>query len=314
MLQAYADNTWKNIQIQHASFRQFCHTFHLQPLPASLTTIQLYCQYLSRKFKSEASIKNYLHGVKILHLWHGHPVDYFHHFSMALLMRGITRNLHHQPRQAHPITLPLLLDMHRHLDLSNPKHVVLWCLLLIAFFMMARKSNLVPDSKFKFDPQKQLTRADIQQHPHMLLITLKWSKTNQFGHRSHQVPLLALPGSPLCPVNAFRHLTRLIPLPHQAPVFVDLHKGTWVPLSYSQYQRRLKTLIAQTGRDPTNYSTHSLRRGGATVAHQAGLTKEHIKLIGDWKSDAVDEYIKIGFSAKLQAAKIMKHYCLLSSV
>lgn len=310
MRHAYADSTWRNLNTQHRSFLQFCTEFHRTPLPASLTTVQLYCQYLSRTFRSVTSISNYLNGVKVLHLWHGLNVDHFNHFSLTLLRRGLARDLHHMPRQSHPIDLDILLDIYQQLDLSCSQDLVMWSLLLLAFFLMARKSNLVPNSKYTFDPQKQLTRADIKLHPKMLLVTLKWSKTNQFGNYLHRVPIMAIPHSPLCPVTAYHRLFSSIILPDSAPVFVAPHKGSWAPMSYSQYQNRLRKVIAATGRNPSYYSTHSLRRGGATFAYKAGLSKEHIKLIGDWKSEAVDQYIKLDMQSKLHAAHAIKTYCV----
>ena len=54
----------------------------------------------------------------------------------------------------------------------------------------------------KFDPKKQLCRSDVVVGNNGLLVTIRWSKTNQFGGRAHVVPLVAIPGSPLCPVGA----------------------------------------------------------------------------------------------------------------
>jgi hypothetical protein len=48
---------------------------------------------------------------------------------------------------------------------------------------MLRKSNLVPNSVSSFKPEKQLNRKNIVYHKeiNILLITIKWSKTIQFG-------------------------------------------------------------------------------------------------------------------------------------
>ena len=61
-----------------------------------------------------------------------------------------------------PITIDILLKIYNHIDLSDVKHAVIWCLFLFAFFfLMARTSNLVPDSVHQFDSSKQLTREEI---------------------------------------------------------------------------------------------------------------------------------------------------------
>lgn len=54
----------------------------------------------------------------------------------------------------------------------------------------------------------------------------------------------------------------------------------------------LKTCIAELGLDPSNYSTHSLRKAGATIAANENIPKDFIQAHGGWKSDAVNIYIK----------------------
>jgi len=41
-----------------------------------------------------------------------------------------------------------------------------------------------------------------------------------------------------------------------------------------------------------HFSSHSLRIGGASALTFAGYTKEQIMAIGDWRSDAIDRYLK----------------------
>ena len=45
------------------------------------------------------------------------------------------------------------------------------------------------------------------------------------------------------------------------------------------------------GVDPSQFSGHSFRRGGATFAHRMGVSPLLIKLMGDWSSDAYMSYI-----------------------
>ena len=52
---------------------------------------------------------------------------------------------------------------------------VVWYL---CFFLMARKSNVVPVSVTDFDPDKQLLRQDIVVFEGVLVVLIKWSKTN----------------------------------------------------------------------------------------------------------------------------------------
>ena len=60
------------------------------------------------------------------------------------------------------------------------------------------------------------------------------------------------------------------------------------------------------GRVSDAYGTHSLRRGGATFAASIGVPRHVIQAIGDWRSDAVDEYIKVPLASRVQAAELMR--------
>ena len=50
------------------------------------------------------------------------------------------------------------------------------------------------------------------------------------------------------------------------------------------------------------YGFHSLRSGAATDAHRQGVTEEEIKLHGNWKSDAVQVYMRPAMEARLRTS------------
>ena len=113
----YAKGTTKNIKCQWLSFITFCISFKLQYIPAKVHTICLYAQYLSTKFVSVQSISNYIHGVKLLHLYVGVSSPQTNDFSINLTLKGITRRLNHTPRQAAPITPHMLIQFRAHMDI-----------------------------------------------------------------------------------------------------------------------------------------------------------------------------------------------------
>ena len=53
------------------------------------------------------------------------------------------------------------------------------------------------------------------------------------------------------------------------------------------------------GLDPSNYSGHSFRRGGASFAFEIGLTLTEVKERGDWRSNAVHGYIVLSDKQKI---------------
>ena len=180
---AFAAGTWQNLGTHWRSFIIFCLHFKLQYWPASLDTICSYSQFLSRSFQSMTSVRNYLHGVKLLHYFAGFDFPFSDSFELKLLLRGLHRLHPHCPKQAVAISPKILLKIHRFVNMQNPLHVACWSAFLFAFLLMFRKSNLVPSSWEKFDFKKQLSRADILVCDTGLLVNITWSKTNQYGQK-----------------------------------------------------------------------------------------------------------------------------------
>jgi hypothetical protein len=100
----------------------------------------------------------------------------------------------------------MLSDMFKHFDMSSLIDATVWCLCLHAFYLMFRKSFLVPDTVATFDSKKQLCRKNFtfdEKHNVSVMITIQWSKTIQFGERTLVILLVSIPDSPLCPFQAY---------------------------------------------------------------------------------------------------------------
>lgn len=283
----------------------FCFYFDVAPIPVTFKTINCYAQFLSRSFKSTDSIRNYINGVKIMHFYLDLPFPPLDNFEFKLLMAGISRVKQHCPRQARPITPDLLKEMLKFLDLDNCTDIVYWCLFLFAFFLMSRKSNLVPDSVDSFDCKRQLTRGKVFMHERVAIVVFEWTKTIQCGERILKIPLVKIDDSILCPVTAYNRMCRMIPAPEESPAFVIKRNASLKTVTYKQFQSKLKRIISLTGRDPRLYSTHSFRRGGASFAFQARVPSELIQLHGDWASDAYKLYLNFTMQEKISVAESM---------
>jgi len=85
-----------------------------------------------------------------------------------------------------------------------------------------------------------------------------------------------------------------------SPLF-ELPNGE--PISRRSLMNFISPLLRLTGLEPTNYSGHSFRIGGATSASMAGLTDYEIQLMGRWSSDCYKRYIRSPLSIFLRAAK-----------
>ena len=162
---AFAESTYKNKKTQLESYFMFCIYFELIPVPSTVYVLTLYEQFLSRSFKSVDSIKNYISSIKYLHLLLDLEYPQFEAFHLRLVLRGLCRIKAHCQKQALPM--------------NSAYDATIWCLFLHAFFLMFRKSNLVPDSISTFDHNKQLCRDSIifDCKRKLLLISVNWSKT-----------------------------------------------------------------------------------------------------------------------------------------
>lgn len=296
---AHAEGTRRNMKTQWKSFFLFCFYFKLSPLPCNLETLCLFAQFLSRSFNSVDSIRNYLYGVKFLHLFLDLPFTHFETFYFKLFMKGLRRCNPHAVKAALPITPDILLKMKNIINFNDSNMFTYWCLCLFSFFLMCRKSNLVGKMD---DPSKCLKRKDVLSNGNYLLVRFLWSKTIQFGERCLEIPLFSKPSSPLCPVKAFRKMCKKFQLSDDSPAFVVYSKGHLKPVSYSMFQSFIKRTISDIGLNPEDYSTHSFRRGGASWAFKCNIPSELIQLQGDWKSDAYKLYLKHGLEEKLSVS------------
>ncbi len=66
--------------------------------------------------------------------------------------------------------------------------------------------------------------------------------------------------------------------------------GAWLPVAagasmpYNRFQDLFRRLLSFVGEDASMYSTHSMRRGGASELRQCGLSEDLIAQQGGWKS------------------------------
>ena len=82
------------------------------------------------------------------------------------------------------------------------------------------------------------------------MIAIKWSKTIQFGERLLIIPIVAIPGSSLCPVKAYLNMVKLVPAVNDAPAYSIFKHRNGIPVTYRQFQTILKKMIKLIGENP----------------------------------------------------------------
>ncbi|KAK3236893.1 hypothetical protein CYMTET_52997 [Cymbomonas tetramitiformis] len=307
---AYAESTQRSYDTGVKAFLTFFVRFAclgtLEPLlPASDATLARFIAF-SAWFVQPGTIKSYLAGVRCLHLQQGvewTPVA--HRFWVAVALQGVRRQWDRPAKPVMPITLRDLARMAEFTDMESITGLALWAAILVGFYGLFRKDNLTVGKSQAWNARGALVREDVlfAEAGDVVWIRVRHSKTIQCGERYQWVPLVAVPGSRLCPVEALRWLMLATEgLPEEAPLFqVEGRgkRGALVPMAHAALVAGLKSLAVQVGLDPARYAGHSLRRGGATAAMRLKVEKLYIKLQGDWKSDCWERYCELDDEQRL---------------
>ena len=257
----------------------------------------MYASFLARTL-SPSSIPAYMNIIKLIHEEGGFP-NPLCSWELQAVSKGIKRTLGKPPNQKLPITLDILHRIYEQLDLSEPSHIAFWAASLVAFFAFLRKSTLLPKSQDKKDISKSLYIRDLVLTPDksMMKLTIRHTKTIQFGQRELQIPIAKVHGSVLCPVSAVVAMLALIPPctpPADFPLFCYKSQGdTLTHLTHTSFVSMLKQFIKCAGMSSAKFSGHSFRRGGCTHAFRLGISPLLIKLRGDWRSNAYERYVTI---------------------
>ena len=65
----------RNLRSHWNSFYRFCQAFSLVPLAASPLSISSYAVFLTQRISSYQYIMGHLNSIRLLHLYHGLPID-----------------------------------------------------------------------------------------------------------------------------------------------------------------------------------------------------------------------------------------------
>ena len=272
-------------------FLAFTFHFALHDFPASPSNLILFAQFLARQFRSPASVINTVYALKTVHSRLGFSTAAFSHFQVRSFLKALQSSYRHFPVKKLPLSLPLL---HRIVSVSSlpPSLAPLFlALLTLLFHTLLRLSSVLPASQNLFDPTRHLTLGDLFPYRGGFAVLVKWTKSRQLAHQAYVVPLGRVVGSSLCPVLALRKLvdSYASSQPHQ-PLF-SLPGSPFSPLSAPVARSWLRQALAAADLDPTLYSFHSLRRGGAAAAHAAGHPLQDVQCQGGWASSAVLSYL-----------------------
>ena len=284
-----ADSTYTTRRCQWRNFMQFCAMFDLVPLPASTDTICLYLTYMAETFVF-SSIVNYLSAVWVLHRVNNIPHVDIHSQNITFTLKGIRRMLGDASASAIPFTVKRRI--YTNLDMSKSEDLAFWASLLLGFRgLLIRKSNL-------FDHGLALTLSDISFKEWGVLLSIRRTKTICFKERVLSITLSTIPGSIFCVKFYLTCLMAMVQYPsHQSHCLSYMRGSNFYQCTYQWFSRKLSLVCGALGL--SRYTSHSLRRGGATALAEANVPLHDIKVIGDWKSLSVLLYLERSLESKI---------------
>ena len=194
------------------------------------------------------------------------------------------------------VRLPVTLDILRKLKAvwteSEPHRdgVMLWAAAALCFFAFLRAGEMTVPSDTAYDQGAHLSfedvAADSLERAEVIRVRIKASKTDPF--RVGVDVFIGKTGDELCPVTAI--LTYMVARGgRQGPLFVFRDGKS---LTRPIFVGEVKAALGKAGIDHTGYSGHSFRSGAATTAAAKGIRDSAIKMLGRWKSEAYQLYIK----------------------
>lgn len=232
--------------------------------------------------------------------------------SHAILLRGIRRFTDPVLKQ-HPVSAPLLRALAASLDLSQTHDQLLWGGILLAYFFLLRRSEyLFIGSKRHnyilklghirfFDDKGSRASRDTAAS---VGIKLQGAKNNQYGRE--ECCFHSRSGDPvLCPVLAAQWIFKAAQSVGTRADMPALSTSLTTGITANDVSTAIKTAAIRTSQDPSRFSTHSIRIGGATALLNAGADRLVIKLLGRWLSNAFEAYPVLTAEGSVHLSRLM---------
>jgi len=300
-------STRKAYQSGFRIYKEFCAKLNARVTPTSEITLILFVSHLANQHCSFSTIKVYLSAIRNAHVAKGQHVNFNQAYSPRLqqVMKGIQRKLAitKPKRIRYPITVTIMSQIQRLLAKkpNSYRNKMLWGACCLAYFGFLRSSEFTAPSRTSFDPGTHLSLADVavdsRSSPKIISITIKQSKTDQLqqGHNIY----LGRTGHNICPVKA---LMSYLAVRGSSPGALFVQKNG-VALTRQSFSLELETIFRKLQLRYNGFNTHSFRIGAATTAKEAGISDLHIKMLGRWRSDAFQSYVR---TSPHQLAKLSK--------
>jgi hypothetical protein len=261
----------------------------------------LYVAYLQKEGLKASSVKVYLAAVRAYHIdnGYGNPMESYLRVLKAVRAMDICSE---GPNQKLPITYQLMNKL-KGLLADNFDCIVIWAAMTLGYFGCLRASEFTVTEGHHFTPKVHLAMQDVAMNnhpPHYMVIRIKRSKTDKLNEGFDiYIPCTNNAVCGFCAITQMLHrrIQLGLTMSTQAPLFM-FRSG--IAITRTLFVQQTRLWLAGLGIDGTKYSGHSFRAGSATTAAAAaGMPDWQIKLLGRWKSDCYQTYIRTPVSQRL---------------
>ena len=280
-----AQNTIRAYKSDFNDYGLFCAKNGFKSLPSEPRIVSLYLTQLSTKNVKMSTLKRRLVSIGVIHRLKGHYLDTKHPSIIENIM-GIKRRKGSVQKGKKPLLINHLKEIINVIDNKKIEEIKKSrdrSIILIGFSGGFRRNEIV-----------SLNHEDLDFVPEGLKITLRRSKTDQFGEGF----LKGLPyfdNQKYCPVITVQNWLNLSKI-NSGPLFRRFTKGSKLSekrLTDQSVALILKEYLSLAGIDNKNFSGHSLRSGFATSAAVSGAEERSIMAMTGHKStEMVRRYIK----------------------
>ena len=282
------------------SYELFCLERSMEPYPVRFEALGLFaCQHVVRNKGSTRSLRGLISGIKTecLRLRKAY-LDEADRDAMAKLVGQLVFNDLSEGNRKRPLQLQHLTSIVRKLDLSKSENLYTALLLYAGHDGLLRGGELL----------SEILVSDVHWGSGRKSLELLIDRTKT--HRSGSailIPYTDIGGTNF--VSLLRDWFALHGLDGKQshcifPAPTRSRKLDFTrTMAAASLRRRIKKVVQLIGLDPSSYSNHSLRAGGATDLFVARVPYSIIKKMGRWKSDAALLYYRDEEDVRLAIAE-----------
>jgi len=319
-----AIKTWSSYKTAERSLIWYCKENKIKfELPVSEAVITGYVHWLVIiKKKKSSTVSGYLAGIRKLHIIKGMPVPVIRTELIQMVLKGgkniedaeRLRSGGHERQPVTPDILELIKIRLRSWDSAEVDKCMVWTVCTLLFHGAFRGGELLCKSSHQFDPAFDLLRKDIvlvsdKNNKQLSTVQVKVKAPKEKKDNRAEIVDIYQSDTKICPVRAFRKWhTATKSYQDDQPAF---RFSSGIPLTAGQFnsilKERLKGFLDQ------NISAHSFRAGAASMLAQLGYSEKEVKAVGRWSSRAVENYVKLNRSKRMEVAKKVRKFGLNST-